>query len=393
MMRRVVLLVLDGVGVGALPDAAEYGDEGSNSLANTATAVGGLTLPFLESLGLGNIVPILGVAATSSARGCWSKMSEMSRGKDSVVGHWELAGIYSPRPQPVYPRGFPPNIIQEFVRVSGIGGVLGNKPASGTVIIEELGGEHVRTRWPIVYTSADSVFQIAAHEEIVPLPTLYRWCELARRLLRGEHAVGRVIARPFTGQPGSFRRTANRHDWALPPPHPNLLDSVGRAGLEVVAVGKINDLFSGEGITKAIPAHDNTEALDGAEQAIRTMGTGLLFVNCIEFDQVFGHRNDAAGYARALARVDERLPVLFELLAEDDVLMIVGDHGVDPTTPSTDHSREFSPLLVAGPRVYRGRSLGVRSSFADAGQTVTQLLKTAPLALGRGFAAEILTDA
>ncbi|MCL5947309.1 MAG: phosphopentomutase [Chloroflexi bacterium] len=388
-MYRILLLVLDGVGVGALPDAAGYGDSGSNSLANTAAAVGGLSLPTLASLGLGNITTIQGVPPRNQTQGCWGRMAELSHGKDSIAGHWEIAGIYSAHPQPTYPHGFPAEVIAAFTTAIGVGGILGNRPASGTVIIEELGPLHLTTGWPIVYTSADSVFQIAAHEDIVPLATLYQWCTTARKILQGPHAVGRVIARPFSGNPGSFLRTPHRHDWALSPPHPNLLDRVLEAGHEVVAVGKINDLFNGESITRALPAHTNAEALRAAREVFPTVASGLIFVNCIEFDQIYGHRNDPQGYAQALEAVDAVLPVILATLRATDILMIVGDHGVDPTTPSTDHSREYVPLLVTGPCIRHSHSLGTRSTFADAGQTIASLLNTLPLACGASFASEL----
>lgn len=389
--RRVILLVLDGVGVGAAADAAEYGDVGSNSLANTARAVGGLRLPHMGALGLGNVVPILGVPPTHFAAGAYGKMAEQSRGKDTVVGHWELAGIVSPRPQPTYPHGFPPTVLEPFERAIGRG-VLGNRAASGTAIIAELGEEHLRTGTPIVYTSADSVFQLAAHIDIVPLEELYRWCALARHLLQGDHAVGRVIARPFAGSPGHFVRTADRRDWALSPPAPTLLDHVQQAGLEVAAVGKIEDIFSQRGITASRHSHTNMESVDATLDYLHALGGGLLFVNLIECDMIFGHRNDPHGYAGALEAFDGRLPEIRAAMRVDDILLIVGDHGVDPTTPGTDHSREYVPLLVAGDTVRPNVNLGIRASFADAGKTAASLLGVAPLATGTSFAAEITTD-
>jgi phosphopentomutase len=387
--RRVILLVLDGVGIGAAADAAAYGDEGSNSIANTARSVGGLHLPIMGAMGLGNICPIEGVPPTSSATGAFGKMAERSRGKDTVIGHWELAGIFSPQPQPTYPDGFPPAVIGPITAAIGRD-VLGNRPASGTEIIQELGAGHLRTVRPIAYTSADSVFQLAAHTDVVPLAELYRWCAMARDLLRGEHAVGRVIARPFTGLPGAFVRTADRRDWTLAPPSPTLLDQVQRAGLEVVAVGKIEDIFSGRGITSSQHSHTNMEAVDAALHYLRTMGAGLLFVNLIECDMIYGHRNDPRGYANALEAFDRRLPELLAAMRADDVLMIVGDHGVDPTTPGTDHTREDVPLLVAGHRLRRHVNLGTRPTFADAGQTAASLLGAASLEMGTSFAGEIV---
>jgi phosphopentomutase len=387
--RRVVLLVLDGVGIGAAADAAAYGDQGSNSIANTALAVGGLDLPNMGAMGLGNICPIDGVPPTPRATGAFGKLAERSHGKDTVVGHWELAGVYSARPQPTYPQGFPQAVIGPFTAAIGRG-VLGNRPASGTAIIQELGVEHLRTGRPIVYTSADSVFQLAAHTDVVALDELYRWCAIARDLLRGEHAVGRVIARPFSGVPGAFVRAADRRDWALAPPTPTLLDRVQQAGLEVVAVGKIEDIFSGRGITHSEHTHTNTEAVNATVHLLGTMGSGLLFVNLIECDMIYGHRNDPRGYGDALEAFDRRLPELLAAMRPDDVLVIVGDHGVDPTTPGTDHTREDVPLLVAGRRLRSNVNLGTRATFADAGQTAASLLDVAPLGLGTSFAGEIL---
>jgi phosphopentomutase len=387
--RRVILLVLDGVGIGAAADAAAYGDEGSNSLANTARAVGGLRLPNLGAMGLGNICAIPGVGPVPDATGAFGKMAERSRGKDTVVGHWELAGIYSPQPQPTYPQGFPPAVIGPFTAAIGRE-VLGNRTASGTEIIQELGAEHLRTGRPIVYTSADSVFQLAAHTAVVSLDELYRWCAIARDVLRGEHAVGRVIARPFTGDPGAFARTADRRDWALLPPSPTLLDYVQQAGLAVAAVGKIEDIFSHRGITSSMHCHTNMESVDATLHYLGTMGPGLLFVNLIECDMIYGHRNDPRGYANALEAFDRRLPELLAAMRADDVMMIVGDHGVDPTTPGTDHTREDVPLLVAGHRLRPNVNLGTRPTFADAGQTAASLLGVAPLGLGTSFAGEIM---
>jgi len=385
----VILLVLDGVGIGALPDAADYGDAGSNSIANTARAVGGLRLPEMGRLGLGNVAEIAGVPAIMHAEGAFGKMAELSRGKDTVVGHWELAGIYSPRPQPAYPNGFPPEVIRAFASQIGRD-ILGNCVASGTEIIKELGAEHLRTGRPIVYTSADSVLQIAAHTEVVPLALLYRWCAVARALLTGNHAVGRVIARPFTGPPGAFVRTADRRDWALLPPGPTLLDRVRSAGLEVAAIGKIEDIFSGQGVTSSRHAHTNREAVDATLGYLRTVEAGLLFANLIECDMIYGHRNDPPGYAGALERFDQRLPELRVAMRPDDVLLIVGDHGVDPTSPGTDHTREYVPLLVAGERIRPNTNLGTRDTFADAGQTAADLLGVEPLELGTSFAGELL---
>lgn len=372
MKRRVMLIVLDGVGIGALPDAHLYDDEGSNTLGNIARQVG-LKLPHLTRLGLGNIAPLEGIEPQEQAQAAYGKMGERSPGKDTTTGHWEMAGIILDKPFPVYPEGFPPEIIEEFEKRIGKK-VLGNKPASGTVIIEELGEEHMATGKPIVYTSADSVFQIAAHEEVIPLEELYRMCEVARELLQGDHAVGRVIARPFVGTPGNFQRTANRHDYSLAPPSPNMLELVQRKGLEVIGVGKIGDIYAGKGITRSIPTKSN---MDGVDQTVRTwreMKAGLLFTNLVDYDMKYGHRNNAQGFAEALEEFDARLPELMGILEDDDLLIITADHGVDPTTPSTDHSREYVPLLIYGKKVKSGVNLGVRSTFADVGATIAEYL-------------------
>lgn len=367
-----MLIVLDGVGIGALPDAHLYGDEGSNTLGNIARQVR-LKLPHLTRLGLGNIAPLEGIDPQEQPLAAYGKMGERSPGKDTTTGHWEMAGIILDKPFPLYPEGFPPEIIEEFEKRIGRK-VLGNKPASGTVIIEELGAEHMATGKPIVYTSADSVFQIAAHEEVIPLEELYRMCEVARELLQGDHAVGRVIARPFVGTPGNFQRTANRHDYSLAPPSPNMLELVQQKGLEVIGVGKIGDIYAGKGITRSIPTKSN---MDGVDQTVRTwreMKAGLLFTNLVDYDMKYGHRNNVEGFAGALEEFDARLPELMEILEEDDLLIITADHGVDPTTPSTDHSREYVPLLIYGKNIKPGVNLGVRSTFADVGATIAEYL-------------------
>ena len=371
--RRVILIVLDSVGAGEAPDAAAYGDVGSNTLGNIAAAMGGLHLPNLQQLGLGNILPLVGVPAVAEPSGAFGRMQEISCGKDTTAGHWELAGTPLLNPLPTYPHGFPAELLAEFERQIGRG-ALGNIPASGTVIIEQLGEEHLRTGKPIVYTSADSVFQIAAHEEIIPLPQLYEMCQIARRLLVGEHGVGRVIARPFVGQPGSFKRTANRRDFSLPPPAGNLLETVQAAGLPVVAIGKIHDIFADRHIDFSYPTKDNA---DGMQTILTTMAkhpTGLIWANLVDFDMQFGHRNDVAGYAAALEAFDAWLPQLLAQLQPADLLLITADHGNDPTTSSTDHSREYVPVLASGAMVAGGRDLGIRPSFADLGATAADYL-------------------
>ena len=389
MPRKAILIVLDSVGVGTAPDAAAYGDEGSNTLANTARAVGGLRLPNLGRLGLGNLADVLGVPPEPHPAGAYGRMQEASAGKDTTTGHWEIAGIISTRPLPTYPNGFPPEVIQEFERRIGRK-TLGNYPASGTVIIEELGPEHLRTGYPIVYTSADSVFQIAAHEEVIPVEELYRMCRIARELLTGEHAVGRVIARPFVGEPGRFVRTDRRRDFSLEPPRPTLLDRLQEAGQPVWAVGKIEDIFAGRGITEAVHIHDNMDGVDQTLAFMARVDRGLIFTNLVDFDMLYGHRNNPRGYADALEAVDRRVPEVLAALREEDILFFTADHGNDPTTPSTDHSREMVPLLVTGPQVRPGVDLGVRPTFADLGQTVAEYLGAAPLEAGTSFLGEVL---
>ncbi len=388
-IRRVTIVVLDSVGIGALPDAERYGDAGSDTLGHLAAAVGGLHLPHLARFGLGNIAPLAGVAPSPQPLAAFGRMAEKSAGKDTTTGHWEMCGIVLDKPFPTYPDGFPPEVIEPFCRAIGRR-VLGNKVASGTEIIVELGAEHVRTGWPIVYTSADSVFQIAAHEEIIPLPELYRICQAARHILQGEHAVGRVIARPFTGAPGQFRRTANRHDFSLPPPGATLLDLVAAAGKDVWAVGKISDVFAGRSVARSQPTRDNMEGIDCTLAFLRQPregGPALIFANLVDFDMLWGHRNDPAGYAQGLAAFDARLPELAAAVGEDDMFIITADHGCDPTTPGTDHTREYVPLLVYSPGGQAGVDLGTRSTFADLGATVAEALGVANPGPGRSFLA------
>ncbi len=371
--RRAILLVLDGVGVGELPDAAEYGDEGSNTLVNMAKAVGGLNLPTLQRMGLGNIAPIEGVSPNDEPIACYGKMQEVSAGKDTTTGHWELAGIIRTKPFPIYPNGFPPEIIEAFEQAIGRK-VLGNKPASGTAIIEELGEEHLRTGYPIVYTSADSVFQIAAHEEIVPVETLYRWCEIARGILKGEHEVARVIARPFIGTSGRFKRTPRRKDFSVPPPYPTLLDALTESGLTVVTVGKVDDIFAGRGVTYAVHTSDNNDGMEQVERLTTQDKFDFLWCTLVDFDTLYGHRNDPQGFAQALEEFDGWLDKFLLKLRDSDLLIITADHGNDPTTPSTDHSREYVPLLIWTPTFRKGKPLGTRKTFADVAATVADWL-------------------
>lgn len=386
-ITRVILIILDSVGIGALPDAGEYGDGGSNTLVNTAKAVGGLKLPNLGRLGLGNIENIAGVEPVNNPAGAFGKMAERSAGKDTTTGHWEIAGIILEKPFPVYPGGFPPEIIGPFEEKTGRK-TLGNKVASGTAIIEELGEEHMKTGFPIVYTSADSVFQIAAHEEVIPVEELYHMCRIARELLTGKHAVGRVIARPFTGQPGSFKRTANRHDFSLKPSGETILTAMQKAGYSTRAVGKIEDIFAGEGVTEAVHTTGNRDGIEKTLAMIKKPGSGLIFTNLVDFDMVYGHRNNPRGYADALEDFDRRLPEIMAAMGEEDLLIITADHGCDPTTVSTDHSREYVPLLVYGKGVRAGVNLGIRESFSDVAATLADIFGV-EFGTGNSFLSEI----
>ena len=376
-VKRAVIIVFDSLGVGALPDAAQFGDVGSNTLANTAQAVGGLNLPNLAKLGLGNIIPVKGVRPASQPLGCYGKMAELSQGKDTTVGHWELMGVVKKEPFPVYPRGFPPEIIRLFSQKIGRP-VLGNKPASGTAIIAELGEEHLKTGYPIVYTSADSVFQIAAHQDVVPLTQLYRWCKTARQILTGRHGVARVIARPFVGQPGQFKRTHWRKDFSLPPPSKTVLDFAKEHGVKVLAAGKISEIFAGQGITATVHTKSNQDTFKQVvtymQQTNLVNQKTIIFANLVDFDTIWGHRNDPAGYAQGLTDADKELSSVLSLLNQADLLIITADHGCDPTTPSTDHSREYAPVIAYSPLLKKGVNLGIRGSFADVGQTVAAAL-------------------
>lgn len=363
---------MDSVGVGAMPDAAEYGDEGSDTLGNISRAIGGLNMPTFQRLGLGNIHPIEGVPPAEKPEALYGKMQEASKGKDTTTGHWEIAGIISKTPFPTYPNGFPPEIIEEFERQIGTK-ILGNYPASGTVIIEELGKKHMETGYPIVYTSADSVFQIAAHEEVIPVERLYEMCRIARKILDGKHRVGRVIARPFIGEPGSFKRTRNRHDFSVSPPEPTLLDHLKEAGYDVIGVGKIWDIFNGAGLTETHKMQDNLDGLRVTKELIEKDNKGLIFTNLVDFDMLYGHRNNVKGYAKALEDMDAYMPNILEAMRDEDILFLTADHGCDPTTPSTDHSREYVPLLVYSPSVKGGVNLGLRKTFSDVAKTIAHI--------------------
>ena len=387
MFTRAIVIVLDSVGVGELPDAAAYGDQGSNTLGNIGRLVS-LNIPTLAALGLARIVPLAGVPLPAVPLAAFGRMAEQSSGKDSVTGHWELMGIVLDRAFPTFPNGFPTELIAAFEARIGRK-VLGNVVASGTAIIDDLGAEHMRTGRPIVYTSADSVFQIAAHEAVVPIAQLYEWCEVAYELTVSGMGLGRVIARPFIGQPGSFTRTANRHDYAMPPQGETLLDRLRARGIPTISVGKINDLFAGRGLSASYPTKSDADGMTRIEEQLAACDSGLLFANLVDFDTLYGHRNDVKGYANNLEQFDGRLARLLPKLRPGDLLVITGDHGNDPSTPSTDHSREHVPILITGERVRKGVDLGTRSTFADLGQTLADVFGVGPLAHGSSFLAAI----
>jgi len=386
--NRITLIVLDGAGIGAMPDAPAWGDAGSDTFGHICESRQ-LNLPNLQGLGLGNIRPLAGVPAIANPRGGFGKCALKSNGKDTTTGHWEMAGIVLERAFPTYPKGFPQQVIDEFIDKTSVPGILGNMPASGTEIIKDLGDEHVRTGKPIVYTSADSVFQIAAHEEVIHLDRLYEICEIARDLLRGEHEVGRVIARPFLGQPGAFYRTENRHDYAVPPPRENLLPLLSDNGLDVVSIGKIASIYDSEGVTQDLTAKNNEQSIDQTIKALNDNTRGLIFSNLVDFDMLYGHRRDTEGYARALEHFDARWPEIENAMNEGDLLMITSDHGNDPTYPGTDHTREYAPLIVYGKKARRGVNLGTRESLADIGRTIAENFRL-NLAAGDSFLGELL---
>jgi phosphopentomutase len=385
--KRVIWVVLDSVGVGEMPDAAQYGDAGSDTLGHIAQSRK-LHLDSLCRLGLGNIRPLDRLPPDAAPQGAYGKCALASPGKDTTTGHWEMAGIHLAKPFPVYPHGFPPEVMDEFERRIGRA-TLGNKAASGTEIIQELGEEHLRTGSPIVYTSADSVFQVAAHEEVIPLFELYKICETAREILRGKHEVGRVIARPFIGSPGSFTRTPNRHDYAVPPPKGMLLDRLAERDVEVFGIGKIFDVYLGRGIRDYETTKSNADGMEKTLQAMGSMDSGMIFANLVDFDQLYGHRNDVEGYARALEAVDGWIPSLEARLRPDDLAILTADHGCDPTTKSTDHSREYVPLLVFGKNVRAGVNLGTRQTLSDIGQTVAENFGTT-IVTGESFLSQII---
>lgn len=388
MNKRVFLIVLDSCGIGEEPDAAEYGDEGSNTLAACATSPY-FHMPNLQKLGLFNIDGVDCWPKESSPTGAFGRLQEASKGKDTTIGHWEISGIYSPKPLPTYPEGFPEEVIREFEEKTGRR-VLCNKPYSGTDVIRDYGKEHVETGALIVYTSADSVFQIAAHESIVSPEELYRYCRIAREMLRGEHGVGRVIARPFTGEYPNFTRTSNRHDFSMEPPAMTMLDQLSEKGFDVIAVGKINDIFVGKGVTEAIGTKNNADGIERTLGYLQKDFNGLCFINLVDFDMLYGHRNDVDGYAKALAYFDEKLPELLAGLRDDDLLMITADHGCDPSTPSTDHSREYIPWVITGKQVKAGANLGTSPTFANIGATILEYFGVEPRITGKSSLNEIL---
>jgi phosphopentomutase len=387
--RRAAIVVLDGVGIGAAPDARAYGDTGSDTLGNVSRALGGLSLPNLQAVGLGNIASLVGVAPAMHPAGVWGLMEPASAGKDSTTGHWEIAGVHLAKPFPTYPNGFPTDVVQEFARRTGRP-VMGNVVGSGTAIIERFGAEHQRTGAWILYTSADSVFQLAAHEETIPLDEQYRGCRVAREMLVPPNDVSRVIARPFHGKPGAYERTANRRDFSIEPPTETLLDALARDGIGRSGVGKVDDLFAGRAITSRHTAN-NAEGIEAIRRWIASNDSGLLFANLVDFDQMFGHRNDVLGFYRALQEFDQALPTLIDALREDDLLFITADHGNDPTTSSTDHARECVPLLGVGQAI-RPVGVGRRRTFSDLGATVAEWLGSAFRGRGQSFLADMTTE-
>lgn len=386
--KRVFLIVLDSFGIGELPDAADYGDIGSNTLAAIAKSAK-FDMPNMASLGFFNIDGVDCKPAADKPKGAFARLTERSKGKDTTIGHWEIAGIYSPKPLPTFPQGFPQELLDKFSQATGRG-VLCNKPYSGTQVITDYGREHVETGKLIVYTSADSVFQIAAHESVVPVETLYEYCRIARELLTGDYAVGRVIARPFEGEYPNFKRTTNRHDFSLLPPQPTMLDALKENGHDVIAVGKINDIFAGRGVTKSIHTTGNADGMQKTLALADEDFSGLCFVNLVDYDMLYGHRNDIEGYAAAATAFDRWLPSFIEKMHSDDVLMITADHGCDPSTPSTDHSREYTPLIIYGAPVKPGANLGTRPTFADISATVLDYLNTGNNGTGHSMLNDML---
>lgn len=396
MSKRIIWIILDSVGIGELPDAKRFGDEGANTLGNIARCEGGIKMPNMTAMGIGNIDGAVNLEKVDTASGAYGKAKEISEGKDTTIGHWEMVGIWSKKALPTYPEGFPQEIIDSFIEKTGVPGVLGNKPASGTAILEELGEEHIKTKKPIIYTSADSVFQIACHEEVYSVEELYEMCNIAREILIGEHGVARVIARPFVDNKENtdvkFKRTSNRRDFSLKPVEPNLLTNIRDMGENVVAVGKIEDIFAGSGITEAVHTKNNMDGVDKTLEYMESIESGLIFTNLVEFDSVWGHRNDSKGYKEGLEQFDRRLPEIISKMRDEDVLIINADHGCDPTTEGTDHTREHIPVLIFGKNIKENINLGVLDSFADIGQTIASYLGCEPIAVGNSFYDKIRRD-
>ena len=392
MIKRVIWIVLDSVGIGELEDAGEYGDKGAYTLKHVLDYEQNTQLLNLKKLGIGNIDTSLSIGVEPQCIGCYGKAKEISKGKDTTIGHWEMVGIHTKIPFRTYPNGFSDEIMKQFMKECGIGGYLGNCVASGTKIIEELGDEHVRTGYPIIYTSADSVFQIAAHEEVIPLDKLYEMCHIARKLLVGENSVSRVIARPFVGSSGNYVRTANRHDYSVKPEEENLLNYLKESGIPVIGIGKIHDIFDGEGITETIYTKDNMDGVDKTLEAMKRVENGLIFTNLVEFDSKWGHRRDAKGYLQGLVDFDMRLKDIMEQMTEEDLLIINADHGCDPTFKGTDHTREYIPILVYGKSVKNGVNIGIRDSFADIGQSIAEIFGIKKLHIGNSFLKEVQKD-
>lgn len=390
MDRRIIWIVLDSVGMGEAPDADKFGDVGADTFSHTYESNGGLNIPNLISLGIGNIDGISSVPKESNPIGAYGKLKEMSMGKDTTIGHWEMAGIYSKNPFPVYPDGFPDYIIEEFIKKTGVPGVLCNKPASGTEIINRLGDEHIKTGKPIVYTSGDSVFQIAAHNDVIPLEELYRMCRIAREILIGENGVARVIARPFAGSSGQYVRTPDRRDFSLKPSTENVLSVAKSHGLDVIAVGKIEDIFAGVGITEAVHTKDNRDGIDKTLEYIQKENNGIIFTNLVEFDSAWGHRRDYVSYGRGLEEFDAGLSEIMKCMKEKDVLIITADHGCDPTFKGTDHTREYVPVLVYGKSVKKGVNLHTRETFGDIAATISDILSIPKVGVGKSFFDDIM---
>lgn len=387
--KRVIWIVLDSVGMGALPDAKEFDDEDTHTIGHVAKSNNGLNIPNMVKLGIGNIDGMINIDCIEKSNGCYGKSREISNGKDTTVGHWEMIGIYSKEKFPTYPNGFPKEIIEEFCKKAGVQGVLGNEVASGTEIISRLGAEHIRTKKPIIYTSADSVFQIACHEDVFAPEELYRLCEIARELLQGKHGVARVIARPFVGNNEGYTRTSNRRDFSLRPTERNLLSYMKKSGYDVIGIGKIEDIFAGVGITEAVHTRDNQDGIDKTIEYMKKDNEGIIFTNLVEFDSKWGHRNDYIGYAKGLEEFDERLPEIISELKKEDILIINADHGCDPTTKGTDHTREYIPILLYGDSIKESINIGERKTFADIGATIAHYFGVDKLDIGESFLEEI----